>query len=290
MLLHGGGGPQTVAGFAELLSTTERARVITPIHPGFGGTSRPDALRSAAGLAALYAALLDQRDLHDVTIVGNSLGGWIAAELALLGSSRISSVVLVDAVGIEVADHPLVDFFSLSMDQVAQLSFHNPVLSPRVDPATLPEAARSIIAGNRASLAVYGGTSMVDPTLRGRLAGISAPTLVLWGEATRSSTPILGVPTPRPSPAPGSSCCPPPATSPRSKLPTNCCERSGSSPTSTPPSAPPANERLPFQRVACDAALVSFVAVSPGPDTRMTHRPRQGTFWVVHVRHTHRAE
>ena len=36
LLLHGGGGPQTVAGFAELLATQGPARVITPVHPGFG--------------------------------------------------------------------------------------------------------------------------------------------------------------------------------------------------------------------------------------------------------------
>ncbi|HWE64835.1 MAG TPA: alpha/beta fold hydrolase [Chloroflexota bacterium] len=103
----------------HLLSSTRHARVITPTHPGFGGTPRPDALRSIAGLAALYAALLDRRDLHDVTIVGNSIGGWIAAELALLDSTRISNIVLVDAAGIEVPDHPIADFFSLTMDQAA---------------------------------------------------------------------------------------------------------------------------------------------------------------------------
>jgi pimeloyl-ACP methyl ester carboxylesterase len=44
LLLHGGGGPVTVAGFAELLATKRGARVISPIHPGFGGTPRPEAL------------------------------------------------------------------------------------------------------------------------------------------------------------------------------------------------------------------------------------------------------
>ena len=191
LLLHGGGGPQTVAGFAELLSTTEHAHVIMPTHPGFGGTPRPDALRSITGLAALYAALLDRRDLRDVTVVGNSIGGWIAAELALLGSTRISSAVLVDAVGIEVPGHPVVDCFSLSMDQVAQFSYHDPDTF-RIDPATLPPAAQELMAGNRAALAVYGGTSMTDPTLAERLAGISMPTLVLWGDSDRIVDPDYG--------------------------------------------------------------------------------------------------
>src|SRR5215831_8113395 len=60
LLLHGGGGPQTVGGFAELLATKEPARVITPTHPGFGGTPRPDGLADMAGLAALYRELLDR--------------------------------------------------------------------------------------------------------------------------------------------------------------------------------------------------------------------------------------
>jgi len=121
LLLHGGGGPQTVAGFADLLSSTRDARVITPVHPGFNGTARPDALATVGGLAALYVALLDEMDLSDVTVVGNSIGGWIAAEMALLHSARISNVIIVDGVGIEVPGHPVADFFSLTMDQVVKL-------------------------------------------------------------------------------------------------------------------------------------------------------------------------
>ncbi|HEX4059439.1 MAG TPA: hypothetical protein VHY58_00335 [Streptosporangiaceae bacterium] len=66
LLLHGG-GPQTVAGFAELLATSPPARVITPTHPGFARAPRPAALASVAGLAALYVALLDDLDLSEVT-------------------------------------------------------------------------------------------------------------------------------------------------------------------------------------------------------------------------------
>ena len=192
LLLHGGGGPQTVAGFADLLSATEHARVITPTHPGFGGSPRPADLHSIAGLAALYAALLDQRDLRDVILVGNSIGGWIAAELALLDNTRISSVVLVDAVGIEVPDHPVADFFSLTVDQVARFSYHDPAVF-HAYAATLSEAQRAAMATNRAALAVYGGhPSMGDPTLRGRLAGITVPALVLWGDSDQIVDPDYG--------------------------------------------------------------------------------------------------
>ena len=181
LLIHGGAGPQSVAGFANLLSA-KGARVITPTHPGFGGTPRPDSLDSIAGLARVYAALLDQLDLDDVTVIGNSIGGWIAAEMALLGSPRIGSLVLVDAAGIEVAGHPIADFFSLTLDQVAEFSYHDPDRF-RIDPTTMSEEQRAVFAGNRASLAIYGGTGMTDTTLRGRLASVTVPALVVWGDS-----------------------------------------------------------------------------------------------------------
>jgi pimeloyl-ACP methyl ester carboxylesterase len=191
LLLHGGGGPDTVNRFAELLASTHRARVITPVHPGFGGTTRPDALHTIRGLAALYLALLEQLDLNDVTVVGNSIGGWIGAEMGLLSSPRISRVILVDACGIEVKGHPVAEFFSLTMDEVFQLSFHNP--DPyRFDPASLPPAAQKVAAGNRAALAVYSGATMSDPTLVERLATMETATLVLWGDSDRIVDPDYG--------------------------------------------------------------------------------------------------
>src|SRR6185369_1500118 len=68
LVLHGGGGPQTVAGFADLLAAEHDAHVFTPIHPGFGGTPRPDSCTTVGDLARLYVALLDRLDLDDVTV------------------------------------------------------------------------------------------------------------------------------------------------------------------------------------------------------------------------------
>jgi pimeloyl-ACP methyl ester carboxylesterase len=191
LLLHGGAGPQSVTGFAELFAETHGVRVLAPIHPGFDGTTRPGALASVPGLAVLYQGLLDQLDLVDVTVIGNSVGGWITAEIALLKSPRVSGVVLIDAVGIEVPGHPVADFFALSLDQVFALSFHNPERF-RFDPATLPAAAQAIAAGNRAALAAYAGTSMSDPTLSERLATLEIPALVLWGDSDRIVDAVYG--------------------------------------------------------------------------------------------------
>ena len=182
LLLHGGAGPQSVAGFAEKFAAAHQVRVLVPTHPGFGGTARPEALASVPGLAALYQGLLDQLDLADVTVIGNSIGGWITAEIALLESPRVSGIVLIDAVGIEVPGHPVADFFALTMEQVFQLSFHNPAPF-RIDPATLPPAAQAVAAGNRAAIAAYAGSAMTDPALAERLGALEVPTLVLWGES-----------------------------------------------------------------------------------------------------------
>jgi pimeloyl-ACP methyl ester carboxylesterase len=181
LLLHGGGGPLTVNAFADLLAAERSVRVITPTHPGFGGTPRPDSLANVAGLAALYIALLAELGLERVTVIGNSIGGWIAAEMALGDTSAISSFVLVDAVGIEVPGHPIADFFSLSPRQLAELSYHDPDRFG-IDPSKLPPEALKLMAGNRATIAVY-AAAMSDASLEPRLAGVTTPTLVVWGDS-----------------------------------------------------------------------------------------------------------
>ena len=153
LLLHGGGGPASVTPWADLLAAKTGARVVTPTHPGLLRTPRPDALTSVGGLARVYAALIDKLELDGVSVIGHSIGGWIAAELGLLAGPRINSLVLVDAVGIEVPDHPAEDVFGGT-------------------PAT-PDAR---------VLKMYAGT-MMDSSLRPRLSASPVPsTLVVWGE------------------------------------------------------------------------------------------------------------
>jgi pimeloyl-ACP methyl ester carboxylesterase len=186
LLLHSGGGPQSIAPLAAALGAEPRshARILTPVHPGYAGTPRPAALHSISGLAQAYVGLLDALDLRDVTLVGNSIGGWIAAEMALTGSRRIASCVLVGAVGIQVDGHPVTDTFSLPLSEIADFSYHEPDRF-RIDPAALSDEQQQAMAGNRAALDAYTGRNMSDPQLRGRLAAVTVPTLVVWGEADR---------------------------------------------------------------------------------------------------------
>src|SRR6266481_812396 len=198
LLLHGGGGPVSVAGFGHLLSASGEARVITPVHPGFDAAPRPGRVVSIASLAAVYAELLHDLGLTGACVIGNSIGGWIAAELAVAQSAvthnpvthsaiadrRVSSVVLVNAAGLQTDAAPFVDFFALTLDQVADLSYFNPEAF-RLDPATFSAERKAALAANRATLAVYGGTTMADASLLGRLSSISIPSLVVWGAADR---------------------------------------------------------------------------------------------------------
>jgi pimeloyl-ACP methyl ester carboxylesterase len=190
LVLHGGGGPFTVAAISAHVATS--ARAITPTHPGWDGTSRPDSIASIGDLAALYEQFLDELDLHDVLVIGSSLGGWIAADLALR-SKRVSSLVLVDAGGIEVPGEPMRDFFALDPRGVAEYSFHD-AQKFYVDPSTLPAEQVAARRANSETMRVLAGDPyMHDPTLFGRLGGITVPTLVIWGESDRIFTPGYGL-------------------------------------------------------------------------------------------------
>lgn len=184
LLLHGGAGPASVSGFADLIAARWNARVLVPTHPGFDGTPRPDDLDSVQALAALYDELLEAEDLWDVTVIGNSIGGWIAAELALRDSPRVSGIALVNAVGIDVPANPITDVSAITPDELRKLSFHDPERFPP-DPGRRP-------GPDLAALAAYTGMRMADPTLRERLAGLDLPVQVVWGASDGIAVPAYG--------------------------------------------------------------------------------------------------
>src|SRR5437870_3773470 len=92
LILHGGGGPFTVAGIADHLAAT--MHTITPTHPGWNGTERPDWLAGISDIAQAYLDYVGSDDLRDVLVIGSSLGGWIAAEMAIRDDAgRITGLV-----------------------------------------------------------------------------------------------------------------------------------------------------------------------------------------------------
>ncbi|MFB0618650.1 alpha/beta fold hydrolase [Streptomyces sp. AGS-58] len=195
LVLHGGGGPQTVAPIVGHLAASMHA--CAPTHPGWDGTTRPDSITSVADLATGYLTrLLDQGE-HDVVLVGSSIGGWIALEMAVQAAhderyaGLIGAVVDIDGVGVVVAGEPVADFFALDARGLAEAAWHDPERG-YVDPARFTDEQRAIQQANRHTMAVIAGTSMSDPTLLGRLGAVNVPTLVVWGESDRIATPAYG--------------------------------------------------------------------------------------------------
>lgn len=181
LLLHGAGGFNPAAPFFGALA--ERARVIVPSHPGFGRSPLPEWISTIEDLSYLYLDLLEQYDLHDVTLMGMSMGGWTAASIAIKCSHRLKRLVLVDPVGIkpsgrEVRDIP--DIWALDDATLAKLMMHDPSKAP--DYAALPDAELEIVARNREAAALYlWEPYMHDPQLLHRLHRIAIPTLFVRG-------------------------------------------------------------------------------------------------------------
>lgn len=196
LVLHGGGGPGTVTPIAAHLAATHT--VLTPTHPGWDGTVRPAGLDSVAALAARYLGLLDDRGVQDALVVGSSLGGWAALEMAVQDAERgghaVGRVVVVDAVGIEVPGDPVRDISGMAPAEIARYSWHDPAAArTSTDPSALTDERRAQQAANMAALQVYaGGPTMTDPTLAARLTAVAVPALVVWGASDRVVTPAHG--------------------------------------------------------------------------------------------------
>jgi pimeloyl-ACP methyl ester carboxylesterase len=154
-------------------------------HPGFGGSDLPNTFTTVDDLAYHYLDYLEAEGLDDVIVVGASFGGWIAAEIAVKASPRITALILIDAYGIKVGSRDqfdVADIFYLLPEKVREMGWHT--LRPGMSAATLEGARR--IARNRESLCRFGWSPLLhNPRLAGRLHGIGIPALVLWGASDR---------------------------------------------------------------------------------------------------------
>ena len=191
-LLHGGGGPVTAMPFTDRLA--ESFEIIAPVHPGFGGSAIPDHFDDLQDLIYLYLDLMDALDLEDAVMMGFSMGGWTAAELAVISTARLSKLILVDAVGVKIGgreDRDIVDVFATPQEELTRLMWHDPAKAP--DPSKMSDAQREIMQSNRVALALYTWQPyMHNPKLPRRLHRIDVPTLVLWGESDGLVTPDYG--------------------------------------------------------------------------------------------------
>ena len=190
LVLHGGGGPFTVAGLVGQLAG--KAHVLAPTHPGFNGTERPAWFSGVDDLALAYLNLLEDRELRDVLVIGSSIGGWIAAEMALRDrGQRISGLVLINAAGVQVEGEPIRDVFTLTPRELSDYANHDGAKFYQ-DPATIPPEQLAVRRANGMTLKAYAGDNMYDAKLLRRLSRVKTPALVVWGASDRIVTPAYG--------------------------------------------------------------------------------------------------
>jgi pimeloyl-ACP methyl ester carboxylesterase len=182
LFLHPGVGIDSKAPVLDRLAG--KARLIAPSHPGFGTSDLAPSMTTVDDLSYFYLDLMEALDLRDAIVVGVGFGAWIAAEIAVKSTARMSHLVMANAVGIKVGDREtrdIVDIFAVLEPDFNKLAYSDPKAGER-DYRKLPDADVIAAARNRESLARFAWQPyMHDPKLKGRLHRIRIPTLFLWG-------------------------------------------------------------------------------------------------------------
>ena len=127
LLLHGEEALEPEAAFVDDLA--KRFEVIIPSPPGYGASERPLWLTDPHDLAFVMHDLVDALKLTDAVVLGFSVGGWIAAEMATIDDGFIAKLVLVDPVGIKLGgptDRDIADIWLLHPDKVADAQVARP--------------------------------------------------------------------------------------------------------------------------------------------------------------------
>ncbi|HWT91360.1 MAG TPA: alpha/beta hydrolase [Solirubrobacteraceae bacterium] len=119
LFLHGAGLTRQWLPLYDALART--FDVIVPEHPGFGDTELPDWLETFDDLVLHYDALLRTLGIERPHVVGHSLGGWTAAELAVFYPERFASLTLISAMGLRVPEAPAADPFRWSEAKAGEM-------------------------------------------------------------------------------------------------------------------------------------------------------------------------
>jgi pimeloyl-ACP methyl ester carboxylesterase len=180
--LHGAGGPN----WYKLLETLSADwHVIAPEHPGFGRSEMPEWLSTVGDLAFFYLDAFAALGLEQVHLVGHSLGGWTAAEIAIRSTSRLKTLALLSPAGVPSLEEPYGDIFLWSPEEHARNSFFEPALAEERVRA-LDTADIDLTLQNRAAAARLAWTPRLhNPQLPYWLHRIDVPTLLVWGTEDR---------------------------------------------------------------------------------------------------------
>lgn len=166
--------------------------IFAPDTPGFGLTARPDWMRDMSDYILYFRDLIDALGLRRPALAGHSLGGWMAAEVAVWYPERVDRLVLSNAAGLRVKGAPIADIFAMSPQEVLAACFERfEAALPLIPPAITEEVALAMYR-ERTTLASLAWNPSFDPKLERRLARLACPTLILWGANDRLIPPIYG--------------------------------------------------------------------------------------------------
>ena len=182
LFLHGGEGFDQGQPFVAPLAA--KRRLIAPSHPGFGKSSLPEWLDSVDDIAHVYLELLDTLGLDKVDVVGCSIGGWIAAEMATKTPERVRRLVMVGPVGVKTGSTDkldIPDIFAMPQADVNKLIFHDPVrMTP--DTGKMSDDELGVMFRNRETLALLVWEPWMHNTkLKRRLHRVKVPALFIRG-------------------------------------------------------------------------------------------------------------
>ena len=180
LYLHGANGVPTILPFMEKLA--ERFDVLVPEHPGYGQSDEPEWLENIHDVAYFYLDFLAQLELERAVLVGSSMGGWMAMEMAVRNTARIGSLVLVSPAGVRAPNADPTDIFLLPQEEMVRKLFHDPKLAEQR--LAIPETPESIDLGlkNRHTTARLAWEPRLhDPFLPKWLHRIDVPTSIVWG-------------------------------------------------------------------------------------------------------------
>jgi 2-hydroxy-6-oxonona-2,4-dienedioate hydrolase len=186
VLLHGLGGNATNWAF-NIPALAQKYRVVVPDQVGFGRSDKPLVNYRVQTYADFLDKFLDELKVEKASLVGNSMGGWIAALYAVERPARVERLVLADAAGFRPPKE--FDLATLSglnpstregMKRLAGMVFFNPLL--KTDAAVDLMLAQRLSAGDGYTIqslveSIYRGEDMLD----GRLSAVKQPTLLIWG-------------------------------------------------------------------------------------------------------------
>jgi len=181
LFLHGASGAPVVMPFMEKLA--QRFDVLVPEHPGWGRSDEPEWLENIHDVAYFYLNFLKQLNLRNVTIVGSSMGGWIAMEIAVRDTSRIKSLVLVSPAGIAAPGVLPADIFLMPPEEVVKdLFFDEKLAQARL---AQPEDVDISLKNRHATARLAWEPRLHDPYLGKWLHRIEVPVKIVWGREDR---------------------------------------------------------------------------------------------------------